>query len=125
MPAYLMYTIFKRYLELQIDGHGQPTSVVRESKNIWSKLKQVSEREDLQRILIKVKIQQALPLEHCAEIVQMAVESGIHKHSKIALLDLEGNNILFVNLVNSFLQYVGFQTEVFRNKRAAKRWLLH
>ena len=124
MPAYLLFTIFKNYLELQIDGQGEPTSVVKESKMIWLNLKRISERESQNRILIKVKVDQPLPLDNCSDIVQMALDSGLQKQSRIALLDQQGNNLLFVNLCNSFLQYVGFQTEVFKNTRMAKKWLL-
>lgn len=74
------------------------------------------------RVLAHLRIKERLPIRYCMEIARFAQETGWSPSWKLALV-MEAHNHMALHLVKSFMVHLGYEVEVFLNKRTARKWL--
>ncbi len=123
MPAKLSYKVVKDYLNFEISGVGSPAYIVPESRKLWTEMGQICDAQSVHRVLANMRFKERLPIRFCMDIARYAQETGWSPSFKLALVT-DAHNHMALNLVKSFMVHLGYEVEVFLNKRNARKWLL-
>lgn len=123
MPAYLTYTVYKRYLEVRIREKTPVEDDLEESKRIWKVMADYCRKENRDRILLINEVNGRPPIALSYNIAQQATPAGWRHDYKLAIVVKEDHQAVY-NLILSFLKHLGYEAALFDRVRPARKWLL-
>ncbi len=123
MPANLTYKVSKDFLNVRITATGLPGEEIAESRKIWRVMAESCQNEKRDRILAVIELERRPPIGLSYDIARQADSSGWRREYKLALVVKEDHRAVF-NLIQSFLQHLGYEVALFERARAARKWLL-
>ena len=123
MPTTLVFKETRDYLEIILKNPGKKGTGVVSFTGMWRELANQCQASGQVRAMARLQVRQKQSVESAYQIARLATEGGWQRDYKLALVArLEDH--FYLTLLRDFMVHEGFEVDLFKSRRAARRWLL-
>ena len=124
MPLELLHTIHPRYLEAQILGERTFGAELEETTEVWKNIFKLCILEDRKKVLVHSRTKGRFPLNAQINLSLRLNEIGCTREHRIAAIAYSSELYKNAQLIEKYMQSLGFAVRVFKGKEKARSWLL-
>jgi hypothetical protein len=125
MALKIEHTNHKDYLEVALVGKRSPQLEYEEISIIWSSIFQLCAKYGQKNLLAHIKAIGRLPLRSRINYAFTLEEMGWTEHHKVAAVSNNSEYVHDVQIVEQYINGVGYNVKVFTNEADALIWLLN
>ena len=123
MPYTLDHILRRDYLEVTMDVMVNQEKAMEEALSRWKKVLELSVQNKMNRVLAIMKFNETIDLHSKFQLTTSADSLGMKRSCRLAVVVREEKFYRDLLFAQTALHRLGYQMQLFRNRRRALKWL--